>query len=64
MSIKKTVCCDICNEMYTEEKPNEGFPEWGQVTGITLNGVDNPYLCPMHLAMTADFINNLVEEDK
>lgn len=63
MSIKKTVCCDICGKEYTEKNPNDGFPNWGQIMGINLNGTDNPYVCPYHLAEVADFIDNMVIEE-
>ena len=62
MSVKRTVCCDICPVTYTEEKPNEGFPGWGQLIGIELDGVENPYLCPEHLKKTAEFVDNMKEE--
>ena len=61
MSVRRTVCCDICDAMYTEKNANDGFPNWGQLMGIKLNDVDNPYLCPDHLTKVADFIDDLVE---
>ena len=61
MSVRRTVCCDICDDMYTEKNPNDGFPGWGQFNGITLDGVDNPYLCPDHLKKAADFVDDMKE---
>lgn len=58
--IKRTVVCGICTEQYTEEKEGDGFPGWGQISGIILNGDTNPYLCPKHLKNVANFADELV----
>lgn len=57
----RTVTCDIkgCVERYTENQSGDGFPGWGQLNGIALNGVDNPYLCPEHLHKISEFADSL-----
>lgn len=57
--------CDIkgCEEVTQETEFGLGFPEWGQFMGIRLDGTDNPMLCPLHKAATADFIDMLEVRD-
>lgn len=62
MSILKTIVCDICKEVMVEPTPDAGWEGWGQLSGISLNGIDNPSLCPNHLAQVADFVDSLVGE--
>lgn len=57
--IKRTIVCSICNASYTEKEANEGFPKWGAIHGISLNGIDNPHVCPQHLAAVAEFVDKL-----
>lgn len=57
--IKRTVVCGICGIAYTEQSNGEGFPNWGQLQGIVLDGDENPYLCPQHLAFTAEGLDRL-----
>jgi hypothetical protein len=59
--ILKIVTCDICGESYRELKYGEGFPGWGQLHGIALDGVPDPYFCPEHLAEISDFVCQLKE---
>jgi hypothetical protein len=60
--ILRVVNCDVCGKIFTEEKHGEGFPGWGQFMGISLDGIDNPYLCPEHLAKVATFIDEMKGE--
>lgn len=60
--IKRTIECDICGKSQTETCANEGWAGWGQIQGFTLNGSDNPYLCPQHLSDVADFVDRLAEK--
>lgn len=57
----RNVSCDIagCASACLETAPGEGWTGWGQFYGIKLNGVDNPYLCPDHVARLADFVDSL-----
>ena len=59
--ILRLVACDIpgCSARHEETTPGEGYPGWGQLHGIVLNGTSNPLLCPKHLAKVADYIDNL-----
>jgi len=61
--ILKTVTCDICGEDYQELRSGDGFPGWGQLQGIALDGIDNPYFCPTHLAVVANFVSNLRDKE-
>lgn len=57
----RTMTCDIknCLSSYTEKKPGDGFPGWGQLNGICLDGNDNPCLCPDHLTRMAEYADKL-----
>lgn len=59
----RLVTCDIpgCPRRYEEAAPGEGFPGWGQLHGIALNGISNPLLCPEHLAKVAAYTDTLKE---
>lgn len=60
--ILRTIKCDICGESYTEERDGAGFPGWGSLQGVTLNGTANPTFCPGHLAQVADFVDSLEDD--
>lgn len=62
MAILRTIKCDVCGEVDTEPFPNAGWMGWGGLNGVAFNGVDNPSLCPKHLAAVADFIDRLIKE--
>lgn len=57
----RLITCDIvgCNARHEEKTPGEGFPMWGQIHGIVLNGVPNPQLCPTHLSKLAEIADQL-----
>lgn len=57
----RKVYCDIkgCKEELQEKEFGLGFPEWGQLKGIVLDGKPDPMLCPLHKSMTADFIDEI-----
>lgn len=57
MTIKRTITCDICGITEAEAAPNDGWPGWGSIHGIALNGVPNPTLCPDDMARVAEFID-------
>lgn len=57
MSVLRTIKCDICGATETEAAPGAGWPDWGDIHGIALDGVGNPSLCPRHLAMVADMLD-------
>jgi len=59
MTVRRTIRCDICKVEYTEREPGDGFPNWGQLHGISLNGVQNPNLCPEHLHALAERADEL-----
>lgn len=63
----RTFICDVCGEEYQEPKFGGGAPGWGQLKGIDLDGVPNPYLCPTHLAILSeqlDRMKQMVHEGK
>ena len=62
MAILTKATCDICGKTQTEEAHGSGFPGWGALHGIVLNGVANPWLCPKHLHQVAKFVDQLTEE--
>ena len=62
--ILKTIHCSVCDDRCTEEQPGEGFPNWGQLTGITFNGDENPTLCPACLTRVATFMDELDNEER
>lgn len=65
MATVRTIKCDIpgCEAQHTEKTHGDGFPGWGELKGIALNGVANPSLCPKHLAMVAEYIDRGLSED-
>lgn len=60
--ILRTIKCDLCGAVYTEQGDGAGFPGWGALQGVTLDGVANPCLCPEHLAAAAGFVDSLKQE--
>ena len=62
MSITKQIRCDICHRVEQEPIPANGFPGWGGISGVILNEVPNPSLCPEHLKVVMDYIDRLTGE--
>jgi len=62
--ILRTIHCDICGAHYGETDAGEGFPDWGQLSGVSLDGDPNPTLCPVCLSRAAAFIDELKEEHR
>lgn len=62
MAILRMIKCDIkgCLHSAVEPEPNAGWLGWGHLQGISLNGAENPLLCPEHLAAVAGFVDGLV----
>lgn len=58
----RTIQCDVCGEECTEKNENDGWPGWGALQGIALDGRANPSLCPKHLAAAATFLDDLKQE--
>lgn len=61
MAQLRTVYCDIegCKQKHEEKSYGDGWPGWGQLHGINLNGNVAPMLCPKHLEYIADFVDRL-----
>ncbi len=57
MPILRTIRCDVCGEEEKEKQPDAGFPGWGELRGIALDGAENPTLCPEDLGVAAAFID-------
>jgi hypothetical protein len=57
----RLVTCDIkgCTNRHEERAPGDGFPGWGQLSGIILDGNQNPMLCPEHLGQVAMYADGL-----
>ena len=55
----RTLVCGVCGKRGEEPAPGEGHAGWGQLLGVILDGDDNPYLCPEHLAAVADRVDAL-----
>ena len=60
--ITRTIRCDVCGTEYREEAEGAGFPGWGQLAGVMMEGVANPSLCPKCLGDVADFTDRLREK--
>ena len=60
--ITRTIHCDVCGASLQEEVENAGFPGWGQLSGVALDGKSNPFMCPRCLADVADFTDRLKEK--
>lgn len=60
--IKRIVQCDTCSAVYMEQAAGEGFPGWGQLSGVVVDGKDNPHLCPECLGKVATFVDGLKGE--
>lgn len=58
----RTIVCGCCRSKFTERAENEGWPGWGQLMGIVLNGDANPYLCSDCLYAAAEFVDQRAEE--
>jgi len=63
MGIKRTIECDVCGAIAEEAAPNAGWHGWGALHGITLDGTDNPVLCPPCLGKVATFIDKEKQHD-
>jgi len=59
MAIVRTIRCAVCGASHTEEKEGDGFPGWGELRGVALDGEANPTLCPHHLSEATDFIDSM-----
>lgn len=57
MAVTRTITCDICGKTEAESAPNDGWPGWGSVNGIAIDGIPNPTLCPHDLTRVAEFID-------
>lgn len=65
MSVLRTIKCDVkkCNSQYVEQQAGDGWPGWGSLNGIVLDGVTNPSLCPNCLRIIAETADNLGAEN-
>lgn len=54
--------CAVCGERAEEPGEGFGFPGWGGLHGIELDGEKNPSLCPRHLAPLADLLDAMKRE--
>lgn len=59
MPIIQSIRCDVCGAEMDESQPGAGFPGWGALQGIDLDGVENPSLCPGDLGRLGQFADDL-----
>lgn len=59
----RTLVCGVCGKQEVEPSPGAGHAGWGQLSGIVLDGDENPYLCPEHLAELASAIDGMKHEE-
>lgn len=65
MSIVRKITCNICERSAIENIMGEGWQGWGGLTGKTgPNGETELSLCPNHLDMVFEFIDNLMGKNK
>lgn len=57
MAVKRTITCDVCEASQEEALPEQGWPGWGAIQGVVLDGIANPNLCPSCLASVMNFID-------
>lgn len=57
MAILRNIECDVCHATQQEQEANAGWPGWGAVQGVQLNGIPNPSLCPDCLTKVMVFID-------
>lgn len=60
MAIRRSMICDVCGVTEIEPKPNEGWKGWCGIQGVSLNGVDNPNLCPTCTVKVMAVIDKMV----
>lgn len=58
--IIRIITCGVCHKLEKEEGQNKGWPGWGQLSGVVINGEENPQLCPACLARAADALTKEV----
>lgn len=57
--IMRTVYCCVpgCGRNETEKRPNDGWPGWGQLSGVVVQfddrKIENPTLCSEHKRVAA-----------
>lgn len=61
MSIRQIIKCSVCGKEQTEEKAGDGFIGWGALQGVSLNGEENPTICPAHLGVLAEYLDKMGE---
>ena len=61
---QRSIICAVCMKKSTEHFPGAGWPGWGNINGVELNGKANPILCPTHLSKVMDFIDGLADKNK
>ena len=65
MSIVRKITCDVCGTATIENAMGDGWEGWGILTGKQgPNGETELALCPDHLDMVFEFINNLMGNNK
>lgn len=65
MSIVRKITCNICEQSSTENIRGDGWKGWGNLTGKQgPNGESELSLCPTHLDMVFEFVDNLMGNNK
>lgn len=60
MGLKRYFRCDCCGRTHEEKNFGEGAPDWTQIKGVNLNGVDNPMFCGECTAGFMMLVDNFV----
>lgn len=59
--ILRRIKCSVCGAEQQEEKPGQGWPGWGGLLGGSLDGENNPDLCPKHLKLMGQHLDKVKE---
>jgi len=60
--IERTIVCGACGKREAEKTQDAGWPGWGRLEGVALNGVPNPHLCHEHLVVAVQAIDQATED--
>ena len=56
--IIRTIICFHCGIKQEETNPNAGWPGWGAIHGVQIDGTINPDFCPECLSVIMNFVDN------
>lgn len=62
MRIRIIRCC-VCGKEQRESGTGHGWPGWGSLNGVELDGEPNPDVCPDHKKPLADLLDKMKNGD-